>query len=128
MQRGWPSFEPGVTDERIFEYVYSAGNQEDLSLIKDIKWFLRLAVNETQQTFLPEEYLYIIVSDHSITPQALRELFNLCSGDFKKITVVLTAIDQGIVKLEEITSKSDIDDLTQKVKNKMPGFRNDFES
>lgn len=127
MKRGWPSFEPGVTDERIFEYVYSAGNPEDLNLIKDINWFLSIAVNDSQLTLLPDEYLYIIVSDHNITPQKLRELFNLCSGDFKKITVVLTAIDQGIVKLEELNPQTDIEDLTQKVKNKVSGFTNDFE-
>ena len=127
MRRGWPSFEPGVTNERIFEYVFSAGNQEDLNLIRDINWFLYMAVKDCQLTLLPEEYIYIIVSDHNITPQKLRELFDLCSGDFKKLSAVLTAIDQGIIKFEELTSQTNMEDLIQKVKNKLPGFTSDIE-
>jgi hypothetical protein len=127
MRRGWPSFEPGVTDERIFEYVYSAGNPEDFNLIKDTKWFLNNAVKNCPLSILPNEYIYIIVSDHNITPQKLRELFDLCSGDFKKFTAVLTAIDQGIIKFEELTSQTNMEDLIQKVKNKLPGFTSDIE-
>jgi len=127
MKSGLPEFNLFTTDLHIYEYVYSGGNPEDYRMIKTIKWILDYSLRETEMSAIGGPYLYIILSDYNITPQKLRELLDLCSGDINKITVILTALQKEIIKLEEVTSNTNIEYLAQKVKNILPGFRNDYE-
>lgn len=127
MISGLPKFNLFTTDTHIYEYVYSGGNPEDYRMIRRIKFVLSWSLSETEMALIGNKYLYIILSDYNITPQKLRELLNICSGDLNKITVVLTAIEKGIIKLEEVTSNTNIEYLAQEVKNQLPGFRNDYE-
>lgn len=128
MKRGWPSFEPGVTDTRMFELAYTGGNGEDLTLVREISWFLRLAIMDTQISLDPDEYLSIIVSRFNINPNQLREIFDTCSKDFKKVVTVLTALDLGKIKIEEINSNMNFEALASNLRaNGLPEFRNNFD-
>lgn len=127
MKRGWPSFEAGVTNDRIFEYVYSAGNAEDLNLLRDLGWFLNLAVKDTNMLLLPDEYIYHVVSDNNLEPQKLREIYELFGKDFGKVVTILTAIDQKIIKIEDINRDTNLEELSVAIKAKLPGFKNNLE-
>ena len=126
MKRGWPSFEPGVTNGRVFEYSYSEGDPKKHDLIKDIAFDITPALSETEIALLPKEYLYKILSDQNIDSDKLSELFELCSKDNVKIICLLIAIDRGMVSLEEIKPGFDFDGIVEKIKKSLPGFNSDL--
>ncbi len=127
MKRGWPSFEPGVTNGRIFEYVYSEGDKKNLDLYRDVVYYVETAVRDSEIAILPDEYAHIIVSRFGIDATKLNEIFNNCSKDFRKVVTALIALDLGIIKLEDISSGLDFDVLLRDLKKINPSIQTNFE-